>query len=149
MSIRHFACLVPDQEAVRKLAKLSLLGYGGDDLASAAKVARLLVRMGSGEDEDLRGEQDGRRERDHIQRLRRDERGLRETVLAAERHETPGKSNLERRLESLEKNEFRAEKLYEVINYCEDDAVELRPVRDHKGSLTSMKAASSVPLPSD
>ena len=41
MSIRHFACLVPDQEAMRKLAKLSL-GYGDDDLAFAAKVARLL-----------------------------------------------------------------------------------------------------------
>ena len=52
------------------------------------------VRLGSGEDEDLRGEQDGRRERgevtakdDLIQRLRWDERGLRETVLAAERPE--------------------------------------------------------------
>ena len=62
---------------------------------------------------------------------------------------TPGKSNLEKRLESLEKKEFRAEKLCDVINYREDDAVELRPVWDHKGSLTSMKAASSVPLPSD
>ena len=52
-------------------------------------------------------------------------------------------------LESLKQNEFRAEKLCDVINYREDDALELRPLWDHKGSLTSVKAASSVPLPLD
>ncbi len=41
---------------------------------------------------------------------------------------TPGRSYVERKLEGLEKNDFRAEKLSEVINYREDDARELRPV---------------------
>ena len=62
---------------------------------------------------------------------------------------TPGRSYVERKLEGLEKNDFRAEKLSEVINYREDDARELRPVWDLSGALKSMKTQSSVPLPKD
>ena len=62
---------------------------------------------------------------------------------------TPAKSYLERKLESLEKRELRPEKLGDVINYREDDSMELKPVWDSSGSFKAMKTACSVPLPRD
>ena len=155
MSIRHCACLLPDQEAMRKLAKVSL-GYGDDDLARAAKVVRLLcawdvAKMRTSEVNNMDAENEVRGQPKTISS--NDLVGMKEAFekqfWQLSDQKTPGKSCLEKRLESLERKEFRAEKLCDVINYREDDAVELRPVWDQKGSLTSMKAASSVPLPAD
>ena len=44
---------------------------------------------------------------------------------------------------------MRPEKLGDVINYREDDSMELKPVWNSSSSLKAMKTACSVPLPRD
>ena len=154
MSIRHFACLVPDQEAMRKLAKLSL-GYCDDDLRVQQRWP-VFCALGRSEDEasEVNKMDAGNEVRGQPKTiLSNDFAGMKEAFdkqfWRLSDQKTQGKSYSAKRLESLEKNEFRAEKLCDVVNNREDDAVELRLVWDHEDSLTPMKAASSVPLPSE
>ena len=44
ISFKHFACLVPDQDAMRMLAKLPFTGE--EDFAGLANLARLICAMG-------------------------------------------------------------------------------------------------------
>ena len=61
----------------------------------------------------------------------------------------PARSYIERKLDDLEKGDFRAEMLSEVINFRQDDARELQPVWDTSGTFRAIKTSAKTSLPSN
>ena len=155
LTLKHFACLVPDREGMRKLAVTSF-GLSDGDLIGMGKIARLICAWETAQTRsievnkmdaelEVRGQPKAVLANDYSAMKRAFEKQY--WTLCDEK--TPAKSYLERKLESLEKRELRPEKLGDVINYREDDSMELKPVWDSSGSLKAMKTACSVPLPRD
>ena len=61
----------------------------------------------------------------------------------------PARSYIERKLDDLEKGDFSAETLAEVINFRQDDARELQPVWDSSGTFRAIKTAAKTALPTN
>ena len=138
MSISHFACLVPDQEAMRKLAKLAL-GYGDDDLACVAKVARLLcawevTKTRTSEVNKMDAENEVRGQPKTISSNDFDamKEAFEKQFLAADRtRKRQVKATWKMDWTHWRSGNFVPENFAMSSNYSEDDAVELRPVWDH------------------
>ena len=153
LDVMNFSCLVTDADSLRKLAAKSFK-LDGDDLAGMAKMARFVsawetARTRTTETTKLEAENQARGQPKNI--LPHDfsvlKKSFEDKYWDLSDDKTPSKAFFERRLEALEKNELRAEKLSEVVNYREDDAHELRPVWDSAGNLKAMKSATSIALP--
>ena len=138
---------------MRKLAVTSF-GLSDGDLIGMCKIARLICGWETAQTRsievnkmdaelEVRGQPKAVLANDYIAMKRAFEKQY--WTLCDEK--TPAKSYLERKLESLETREVRPEKLGDVINYREDDSMELKPVWDSSRSLKAMKTACSVPLP--
>ena len=144
LTIKQFACLVSDQEGMRKLA-LKSFGLSEENLMEYGKIARLIcawdiAKTRTTEVNKMNAELEVRGQPMVI--LSNDygemKRGFEKLYWPLSDEKTPAKSYLERRLESLQKRELRPERLGDVINYREDDAVELQPVWDTNGTLKAM-----------
>ena len=62
---------------------------------------------------------------------------------------TPAKEYVEKRLQEVENNDYRAESLTEVVSRDEVDPDSLLPQWDSKGHLTVRRGSSTVPEPSN
>ena len=154
-TVKQFASLVKDADGMRDLA-LRSFGLEGQDLETKVKVSCLICAFNAAKARAT--EMDRLDAENEVRSLPKvvpanDFFAMKSAFVtkhwALDKSRTPGKSYVEKKLEGLEKNEFRAEKLSEVVSYQEDDGGELRPVWDRSGALTSMKTQSSVPLPVD
>jgi hypothetical protein len=154
-TVKHFASLAKDTEDMRDLAKQHF-GLGETSLATKVNLSCLICAFNSAkaraaEMDKLDAENEVRAQPKVIPSS--DFLAMREAFKSKywplEDSRTPARSYIEKKLEGLEKNDFRAETLSEVINYREDDARELRPVWDLSGALKSMKTQTTVPLPRD
>ena len=155
-TVKQFAALVKDEEELRALGATTF-GLGDmTTLANKVKMANLLcaynaAKARTSELYKVDAENEVRMVPKVV--LANDFNALRTTYKvkygALEDSRTPGRSYYEKRVDSLERSDFRAETLSEVINFRQDDARELKPVWDSSGSLKSIKTETTIPLPAN
>ena len=76
-------------------------------------------------------------------------RTFEKTFWKLEEELSPARSYLERKLESIEKEDLRAEKLDEVLSIRDDSDETLKPVWGSDMTLKAIKVGTKVPLPTN
>jgi hypothetical protein len=156
ISIKGFAALVDDKVELRKVLKGNFELDAEANLLDRVKCSRVLVAWDSAKARSVKlAEAEGDAEA----------RGLPKEISSNDgqimrltfemkygdlsEREVPGRSYLERKLDEVEKSDFRAESLTEVISKEEDEPGSINPVWAANGQLTAMKVSTKVNLPAD
>ena len=155
-SIKQFASLVKDADEMRELAA-DQFGLGDlKILANKVKMSILIcaynaAKARSSEVDKVDAENDVRQVPKTI--AGRDfltmRAAFKDKYGPLEDERCPARSYIERKLDDLEKGDFRAETLAEVINFRQDDARELQPVWDSSGTFRAIKTTAKTALPAN
>ena len=155
-SVKQFAALVKDADEMRELAA-DQFGLGDMKiLANKVKMSNLVCaynssKARSSEIDKVDAENDVRQVPKII--AGRDFLTMRAAYKAKygnlDDDRCPARSYIERKLDDLEKGDFRAETLSEVVNYRQDESRELQPVWDSSGSFRAIKTSARAALPNN
>ena len=155
ISVKQFAVLVDTVEELREMAKTSF-NIDPKDLAGKVKMSKLVCSWTSAKARAT--EQDKTEAEAQVRNLAKpvpvnDYATMRKAFKAKHWQLTdakaPAQSYVEAQLEKVEKNNWRAEKLVEVVADKEDNANGMMPVWDVTGVFKSIKAKTTVPLPAN
>jgi len=154
--VKTFAALAANADDLRKLLQTE---FGLDEakgLADRVKVAKVVVAFDNANTRskkvaELEGEAEARNEPKRV--------GVPDFVAMRQAFEkkwgklsedvVPSKTFMEKRLEMVEKSEFRAEPLSEVICVEDDEGDTMRAVFTSSGSLEAVRVGKKLPLPSN
>ena len=154
VSVKQLASLVKDAAEMRELAKTDFELGECKTLADKVKLSNLLCAYNAAKARAMETDR-----MDAENEVRSQPKVVASTDYVAMREafklkywalddvKAPAKTYVEKKLEGLEKADFRAEKLTEVVAYREDDRDTLHPIWDLAGTLKTVKAQSTVPLP--
>ena len=154
-SVKNFAALVEKVEDLRELMKVEFRIDPATSLAERVKVSNVVVAWNSAKTRaakvaELDGEAEIRGEAKKIPMP--DFVAMREAFekqfWKLEDHEVPSKTLIEKRLDMIEKGDFKAEPLEEVLDLEVDEGNDSLPVWD-SGVYKAMRVATKIPLPSN
>jgi hypothetical protein len=155
-SIKGFAAFAEDKVDLRKIMKENFELDASTDILSRVKISKVLVAFDSAKARSAKlAEADGDAEARHMPKeiTSSDGHAMRaayETKYGElNDRELPGRSYLERKLDEIEKSEFRAELLTEVVSREEDDPDSLKTSWANNGELKITKMSAKVSLPTD
>ena len=153
-SVKQLAALVKDADGMRKVARDFLLINSDGDLKERVKVFKLVVAYESAKGRAVKmAEIGGEAEVRYVPKklIASDFHGMREAFekqyWALEDTELPSRGYLEKKLEMVEKDDLRAEKLGEVANGREDEGTTLKTIWDSSNTLSAVEIDAKVPLP--
>ena len=156
-TVPKFAALVESQSELREMLKEDFgLDWKAGGLAVKAKVSAVLVAWGTAKKRadkaaEVDGERDARQEPKLIPRS--DHMAMKKSFETSfwklEEELSPAKTYLEKKLEQIEKEDLRAEKLDEVLSVRDDADESLRPVWGTDMTLKAIKVSAKIPLPAN
>ena len=150
---KQFAVLVDTAEELRTLAKESF-GVDSKDLAGKVKLSKLVCAWNSAKARAV--EQDKTEAEAQVRSLAKPIQGNDYTSMRKffkdkhwklEDSRAPSQQYIEQQLERVEKQDWRAEKLSDVVAFKEDTREGMMPIFDITGVFKSMKTKSAVALP--
>jgi hypothetical protein len=155
-SVKQFAAFAEDKGELRRILKENFEVDAAADISARVKISKVLVAWDSAKARAAKlAEADGDAEARHIPKeiTSSDGQAMRATYEAKygelSDREIPGRSYLERKLDEIEKSEFRAELLTEVVSREEDEPDSIKTVWSPNGELKAVKMGAKVSLPSD
>ena len=155
-SVKQFASLVKDADEMRELASDSF-GLGDmKQLANKVRMSNLICAYNASKARSVEIDKiDAENEVRQVPKVIAGRDFLTMRAAFKEKHgalddeRCPARSYIEKKLDDLEKGDFRAEMLTEVINFKQDDARELQPVWDSGGKFKAIRTTSTTNLPTD
>ena len=150
---KQFAVLVDSAEELRTLAKESF-GVDSKDLAGKVKLSKLVCAWNSAKARAV--EQDKTEAEAQVRSLTKPIQGNDYTSMRKffkdkhwklEDSKAPSQQYIEQQLDRVEKQDWRAERLSDVVAFKEDTREGMMPVFDITGVFKSMKTKSTVALP--
>ena len=155
VTMKQFAVLVDTNEELRDLCKKSF-GLDTADLQGKVKVSKLICAWGAAKARAT--EQDKTEAEAQVRNLAKQvptndfnamRKGFKDRHWKLDDAKCPSQTYVEQQLEKVEKQDWRAEKLTEVVAFKEDNREGMMPVWDITGVFKSMKSKSTVPMPTD
>lgn len=153
LTVKQLAVIVATTEDLRELA-VSELGVDNKTLAGKAKLAALLCAFNSAK---ARSTEMDKADAEAMTRnipktvpvsdYQAMRNAFKDRFWKLDDGRAPAQGYVEVKLDHLEKGNFRAEKLSEVVAFREDNRDGLIPVWDLTGSLKPLKTRPTVPLP--
>ena len=152
-TMKQFAVLVDTAEELRALAKDSF-GVDSKDLAGKVKLSKLVCAWNSAKARAV--EQDKTEAEAQVRSLAKPIQGndytsmrkyFKDKFWKLDDSKAPSQQYIEQQLERVEKQDWRAEKLSDVVAFKEDTRDGMLPVFDITGVFKNMKTRSTVALP--
>ena len=155
LTLKQFAVLVDTPEELRTIGK-SDLGIDGAQLSGKVQLSRLICAWNAARARAQ--EQDKTEAEAQVRNLAKPvpvcdyntmRKQFKEKFWKLEDAKAPSRQYIEQQLEKVEKSDWRAERLTEVVADKEDNKDGMMPVFDVTGVFKSLKTKSTVPMPAN
>jgi len=153
-SVKEFAAMFENTAALRGLLKTEFKLDETESLAARVRVSKVVVAYESAKSRaskvaELEGEAETRElpKKVPLPDFFAMRRSYEEAYGAMTDDQVPGKQFMEKRLEMIEKGDFRAEPLCDVLSLDDDEADTMKAIFNPSGQLEAVRVGKKVPLP--
>jgi len=153
-SVKEFAAMFENTAALRQLLKTEFKLDENDGLAARVRVSKVVVAFESAKARTTKqAEMDGEAEiREQPKRVPLPDffsmrAAFEERYGTLTDDQVPGKGFMEKRLEMIEKGDFKAEALTDVLSLDDDEADTMKAIFNSSGQLEAVRVGKRVPMP--